>query len=344
MRRLFSAILLLSALCGGITQAQPADCTRTSTGRTPINDLGTGTYHGYEAGLYPGSNSIPPGYAEQAPPIVPVDGIVGVISVGMSNTSQEFGKLIEIAAGDAEINPAVRLVNGAQPGMDANKIANPADYYWTWIHSKVNLAGLRNDQILVAWLKEARARPTETFPTNAEIFSGQLAAIARNIRDNFPSIKRVYLSSRIYAGYATNNLSPEPDAYEGGFAVKWLVEDRILGLVDTPWLAWGPYLWADGLNARSDGLTWQCGDVRPSDGVHPSDPQGMLKVAGILLDWFKTDETTAGWFLANAPPPPPPPPPPAPSTYDCVVYDLETPLQPGDTVPLDATVICMEAE
>src|SRR5207253_6094655 len=92
-------------------------------------------------------------------------------------------------------------------------------------------------------------------------------------------------------------LHPEPAADDSGFSVKWLVEERINGSVAAhPWLGWGPYLWADGLVARSDGLQWLCSDF-VDDGTHPS-TSGRQKVANMLLAFFKTDSTATPWFLA----------------------------------------------
>ncbi len=110
----------------------------------------------------------------------------------------------------------------------------------------------------------------------------------RNLHDRYPNLTLAYLSSRIYAGYASTTLNPEPYAYEGGFSVKWLIADQLAGdaalnfdpasgVVEAPWAAWGPYLWADGLSPRSDGLTWGCSELS-SDGTHPS-ASGQAKVA-----------------------------------------------------------------
>jgi hypothetical protein len=38
----------------------------------------------------------------------------------------------------------------------------------------------------------------------------------------------MFLSRRIYAGYATNCLNPEPYAYEYGFSAKWLIEAQVV--------------------------------------------------------------------------------------------------------------------
>jgi len=97
-------------------------------------------------------------------------------------------------------------------------------------------------------------------------------------------------------------LSPEPIAYESAFAVKWLIEERINNSgpdSSVPWVSWGPYLWADGLTPRSDGLTWERSDFGP-DGVHPS-AQGVLKVATMLLEFFQNGTTTKPWFFSLMP-------------------------------------------
>ena len=71
--------------------------------------------------------------------------------------------------------------------------------------------------------------------------------------------------------------------------------DPANGPVVAPWLSWGPYLWADGLNARSDGLTWACSELNASDGTHPS-ATGRLKMADSLLAFVRRDAATAPWY------------------------------------------------
>ena len=54
-------LFVLAGMASGIS-AQP-DCSQTSTGHIPINDLGTGTYLGMTGGLYAnGSNFRPPAH------------------------------------------------------------------------------------------------------------------------------------------------------------------------------------------------------------------------------------------------------------------------------------------
>jgi hypothetical protein len=48
-----------------------------------------------------------------------------------------------------------------------------------------------------------------------------------------------------------------------------------------PWLAWGPYLWANETSPREDGLTWQPSDFE-ADGETLS-AQGARKSASLLL-------------------------------------------------------------
>lgn len=59
---------------------------------------------------------------------------------------------------------------------------------------------------------------------------------------------------------------------------------------------WGPYLWADGLTPRSDGLIWNCSDLN-ADGTHPS-ASGVNKVSDLLMAYFTQSPYSRPWFLA----------------------------------------------
>ena len=141
------------------------------------------------------------------------------------------------------------------------------------------------------------------------MYEREVGEIARAARARYPNLKLMFVSSRIYAGYAAVPLNPEPYAYEYGFSVKWAIQSQIdemrSGKVDSiagdldykkgvaPWIAWGPYLWADGTAARSDGLTWLPSEFQ-EDGTHPN-KQGVEKVAHMLLDFFN-NSSYATWF------------------------------------------------
>ena len=125
------------------------------------------------------------------------------------------------------------------------------------------------------------------------------------MKSKYVNLNQCYLAGRIYGGYASSTLNPEPFAYYSGWSVKWLIGDQINGdpnlnysgnNANSPWLSWGPYMWADGLTPRSDGLIWTCPADYSADGTHPS-VLGRQKVASALVDFFKTDETTKPWFL-----------------------------------------------
>jgi hypothetical protein len=285
-----------------------SDCARTSVGFTPLSDLGAGTYKGYEGGLYPlGSNQPPLDYRwmgrSRSGSVQPLsreglpdpNGRIVLLSIGMSNTTQEYQAFKQLADADPDKNPRVAIVDGAQGGQDAETIRNPNAPFWTNVEQRLAAAGVTANQVQAVWLKEAMAGETRRFPADAERLRDALRDIVGIMRTRYPNLQIVYLSSRIYAGYATTNLNPEPVAYQSGFAVKWLIEEEIVGMGDRPWLAWGPYLWADGLVPRSDGLTWLCSDFA-NDGTHPSQ-SGRQKVAQMLLSFFKTNETARVWFL-----------------------------------------------
>ncbi len=112
------------------------------------------------------------------------------------------------------------------------------------------------------WLKLANRQPAEGWPTHAQRLRDETVTVLQRLKSRFPNLRLAYLSSRIYAGYATTTLNPEPYAYESGFAMRWVIDAQLKGAIPfdgpapaVPWLAWGPYLWADGTRGRGDGLT-----------------------------------------------------------------------------------------
>jgi hypothetical protein len=316
-----------------VAQAQSSyiDCSITSVGFTPLMDMtASQNYHGEEGGLYgDGQNQAPETHLrmayEASLEVVPrgskgiptPDGKIGVISIGMSNARAEFGAFVGQSNKDSsKKSDSVVLINGAQPGKVAWRWAypDPADDPWQVLADTVSLEGLTKQQVQVVWLLEANDGPnptTDAFPVYAEKLRDDMAVIVKRVKTDYPNVKLVYLSSRIYAGYSLIHLSPEPFAYEGAFSNRWLIQDQMSGggatgvtYKNAPVLMWGPYLWADGLKPRSDGLIWLCDDLK-GDGVHPSD-SGQAKVAGLLTDFFTTDPYASYWFTGAAETPTPP--------------------------------------
>jgi len=293
---------------------------RESTGLIPLPELGPGRHKGEEGGLYPGGRNVPPRHHLDAglrlsKSIQPLDaagkpsptGTIVLMSLGMSNTSLEFDTFQRLVRAETGINPRLVLVNGSQGGQDATKTSNPAANYWGFVEQRLQLAGVTPSQVQVVWLKQAMVGPKPPFPADARQMQKHLQAIVQIAAQRYPSLKLAYLSSRIYAGYARIPLSPESHAYETGFAVKWLIADQIAGKSElnflasggelrAPWLAWGPYLWADGTRPRGDGLTYLRSDMAPDDGTHPS-RGAREKVARLLLEFFRRDPTAKSWFL-----------------------------------------------
>jgi hypothetical protein len=310
---------------GGGAQALPPEKVDLSKFK-PISELGQDEYKGFKGGLYPdGKNERPAAHeaagvalARQVQPLdkdgKPArDGKIVLLSVGMSNTAQVFSTFKKLAEADEAKSPRVVVVNGAQGGMTAAAIQDPASksgkQYWMVTDHRLTEAGVTPAQVQVVWIKQADAGPTEGFPKYAQKLQGELEKIVQLLPKRFPNVKLVYLSSRTFAGWAKTRLNPEPYAYESGFSVKWLIEKQLKGdpdlnydpkkgAVKAPWLSWGPYLWANGSTRRADGFFYEENDFVEGDRTHPSQA-GQKKVARLLLQFFKNDTTTKQWFCGQ---------------------------------------------
>ena len=298
----------------GKAQHPPA---KPSVGLKPLSDMTAADhYKGLDGGLYGGGKNEPPerhlqAALREAKLIRPLDadgkpsdsGKVVLISVGMSNTTQEFSAFMRLANADPAKSPQVVIVDGAQGGMTASIWANPgAQNPWEVLDQRLRQAGVTAQQVQVAWVKQALAGPAGLgeFPRHAETLKKDMVVLLNRLHEKFSNLHLAYLSSRIYGGYATTPLNPEPYAYESAFVVRWLIEDQIRGEgpVKSPLLLWGPYLWADGEKGRkSDNLIWRREDLGP-DGTHPSD-SGRRKVAELLLRFIESDPTAKIWFTTN---------------------------------------------
>ncbi|MHB8839959.1 MAG: hypothetical protein ACYC7F_13530, partial [Gemmatimonadaceae bacterium] len=297
---LLAAGLLATACSSPGTPSSPAGAVKPDTAKIPLNDLAAGTYRGFQGGLYPnGAITMPSAHAAVgaafARNVRPLNsagepdanGKIVLLSVGMSNTTQEFCgggpaacqsfSFVGQALADASFNRArVVLVDGAQGGMVIPNWDETTDATYTTVRDqRLAALGVAEAQVQVVWLKQATPGPSVSLPaSNADAYTivSGLGKLVRTLKVRYPNLQIVFLSSRIYAGYAPpGTLNPEPFAYETGFAVKWLIEAQIRqganGAPDAlagdlrpggaaPWLAWGPYLWANGTTPRSDGLTW----------------------------------------------------------------------------------------
>ena len=280
-----------------------ADCSLTSTGLIPLTDMGNRRYRGYRGGLYPGGRNTPtPKYLKKgqaaSKSIKPINGKIVLLSIGMSNASAEFSAFKRSSDRDALVNPNLVVVDGAQDGFDAAQIIKrPA--YWDNVDARLAAEDVSANQVRAIWLKESIAGEDRPFPRDMKALQKDLRQIVRTMRFRYPSLKIVYLSSRTYGGYAVTGLNPEPAAYDGAYAVRALIQERMAGKLKGPWLAWGPYLWTDGLAGRRDGLQWTCNDVE-DDGTHPS-KDGVQKVVTMLTTFFKTDPTAKRWYVARPP-------------------------------------------
>lgn len=309
---------------GTASPAAAAPAAREKTGLVPLTEMSAQqNYKGRDGGLYGrGKNEPPAAHAKaalaEATRIKPLDadgkpspaGKIVLLSVGMSNTTQEYSRFKEMADRDPEKSPNVVIVDGAQGGQAAAQwVTAPDNHVWQTVDARLKTSGVTALQVQAVWLKQANIRPTQPFPAHAQELASDITKALRMLKEKFPNLRIAYLSSRIYGGYATTTLNPEPYAYEGAFAVRDVIARQIKGDADlnydsskgpvtSPLLLWGPYLWADGLTPRTgDGLIWKREDLR-EDGTHPS-PSGREKVANLLLTFLKTDRTATPWFVAK---------------------------------------------
>ena len=301
---------------------QPANpVPRESMGLKPLNEMtADDRYKNQDGGLYGSGHNAPSEEHRRAAEleltrIQPLDfegqpaanGKIAFISISMSNATQEFSRFKQLADVDPAKSKKLTIVDCAQGGQAMAEWA-PADApTWKEAARRLTAASVSPKQVQVAWIKLANKGPKGELETHGRELERDAKAVLQNAKSRFPNLRIVYLSSRIYGGYATSHLNPEPFAYESAFAARWLIQDQMKGEaglnfnsekgeVKAPLLLWGPYLWADGTTPRKDDKLSYLREDLAGDGTHPS-ASGKDKVAGLLLDFLKNDSLAKSWFV-----------------------------------------------
>lgn len=294
MRRAATLLSLMALACGGGGLGPEPEPPPDTTEPFPLDRGGEpdtpGSYKGLSLGLVDNG----------APTVTAVDGVIGLVCIGMSNANQECGELIARARTEwaAGIAPAVRIANCAVGGHAIERWNDPAFDATLWDDCRTRrlpAAGIRPDQVRVLYHKAANQFTTApgggalpAYPaagSDYEAFRANLAAFALRVSGKFPSVQAVYTSSRSYGGFANNPGRGEPLSYEEGHALNtWLRANRLVGGV---WHGWGPYLWAPdcarGVMSGA-GICYERGDF-VADGVHPSSA-GERKISTLIHQRF----------------------------------------------------------
>jgi len=308
------AIAARNAGAGNAATARPANQRQAPARLTPLTDLSASDrYEGEDGGLYgAGRNTPPDAYRRAAEAelakIRPLNaegdpdesGIIGFVAISMSNATQEFSRFKQLADKSPLKSAKVIIVDCAQGGQAMAEWAPANARPWEEARRRLAAAKVSPKQVQVAWIKLANKGPTGSLQDHGRKLERDTLAVLHNAKSQFPNLRLVYLGSRIWGGNATGGLNPEPYAYEGAFAARWLIQRQIKGdaelaLGKSPLLLWGPYLWAEGTKGRKfDQLVWERTDFA-GDGVHPSE-SGRQKVAELLLNFLTTDPLAKPWF------------------------------------------------
>ena len=325
--------ILLTLLLRPNLQGQ-LQCENDTSFLRALIDLKTGYYNDFQGGLYPeGSNTMPMAHFSAgmniSRSVVPldslgnldlVDGKAGFICLGASTAGNAFNHFKTKANEDPTVNPCLRIANCAIGAKGLDIMIDTVVNAWYWddeIMPEVVDAGITPQQVQVIWIMvTSRIDTILTWPYQPYSVTDKYEKLMPVLLAKFPNLKQVYLSGFNYGGYADPTkefyeMIAEPSSYWNNWSVKFLIENQIEGDADlkfttpdrkSPWLSWGPHLWADGMRANTeDGLRWNCAvDYKPDGGGYHMSNEGKNKEGKIIYDFFKNSPIAADWFNYGA--------------------------------------------
>jgi hypothetical protein len=184
------------------------DCTNTSVGLVPINDLASGYYEGEMGGLYPnGSNERPADHTADGlallDQIVPRStggdpddsGLIVFASVGMSNARYVWKEFMRLTLELPNLNPSLRLFPGATGsglGGVLEEMTHWDDPYWQdpviGFVPRLEARGYSPEQVQVIWVNVAYDElPDGDFAEFRDQMAEDLAYVLVAARRNLPT-------------------------------------------------------------------------------------------------------------------------------------------------------------
>lgn len=108
----------------------------------------------------------------------PQNGQIVMISVGMSKTSMEFRRFIDLAEAEPTVNSNLTIIDGSIPGQVPQYWAGPNSPNWDILDSRQVSRGATPEQVQVAWVKQTRTGQG-FFPNQAQAVQADLEQIKR---------------------------------------------------------------------------------------------------------------------------------------------------------------------
>ncbi len=328
------SILLLIGLPMYTYSQLTLNCENDNSGLIPLTDLGTGFYEGIQGGLYPGGSNERPAIHQQkgidiSHTIEPLNdsgvvnydnGQVLFIGMGGSNASNAYNMFIDTMKHYdwKGTNPCMNVKGLFYGGKDLHDmIDSTSTFYWDELQGRLFNRDDTWEQVQVVWILEQSELESSDLPYYVDYVADQYTRLMQIMLDSMPNLKMVFLSGFHYTGYTHPDhelfdFLVEPKGYWGNLAIKELIERQINGdpALDfegegkvAPYVNWGPYFWADGVNPRGgDFLIWPCDDYRDDDtggGFHLEEI-GKYKEAKMLINFYETDTVSSWWYKDGA--------------------------------------------
>lgn len=308
---LFPVVLFMIS-CNG----RSSHCADNATAFIPLEDLAGKRWEGFAGGKYPeGSNVIPEEHFARGMQLSnsitklnsdgnpdSLQGLIACLVLGYSTaamTGNTWKTMYEMEYPGA----SVRIVSGAQGGMDLNTMLDANTPYFSAADSLIRKEGVSPAQVQIIWVSTGDLLTAGMqFPAACNIQIPKYRMMLRALKIRYPNLKMVLISDRGYAGYiddAGPAMLKEPGAYYSSWTVKWLIEKQLQGEQgytedSIPFIDWGPCLWTNGAMGNAQGYTWECRDAG-NGGIHPSE-RGRAKEGTLVYLYFLHHPYTATIF------------------------------------------------